>query len=346
MRNKIAIILCLVVSFAFMLSACSGNVQEIANSQTISYNLRTHGDTGAPVTTGSSSTVGSTGINEPEATAGKQTPDNKTANPGVTATKDKPSATLMASPTASPAASPTASTPKPVQNSPAIEVTPYGEVPVFYPDEPNADKPLSGKVIGLDPGHQAKGNSQKEPNAPGSSVMKAKCTTGATGAFTGTLESEINLSVALMLKDYLLEQGATVVMVRQSQNVDISNAQRALVFNEYETDLSIRLHCNSFSNQSVKGVLMMKPQKHAYLKESYDASEMIIKEVISETGALRRDDIITSDMTGFNWCTRPVVLIEMGFLSNPEEDRLLSSTEYQNKLARAICSGTVKYFLS
>ena len=227
-----------------------------------------------------------------------------------------------------------------------IEVTPYGEVPVFYPDDTGKDKPLSGKVIGLDPGHQAKGNSQKEPNAPGSSVLKAKCTTGATGVVTGTLESEINLSVALMLKDYLLEQGATVVMVRDTQNVDISNAQRALVFNEHEVDLSIRVHCNSTVNQSVKGILMMKPKNHIYLNESYEASEMIIKEVISATGAIRREDIITSDMTGFNWCTRPIVLIEMGFLSNPEEDRLLSSREYQDKLAKAICSGTVKYFIS
>ena len=91
---------------------------------------------------------------------------------------------------------------------------------------------------------------------------------------------------------------------------------------------------------------MMKPKNHIYLNESYEASEMIIKEVISATGAIRREDIITSDMTGFNWCTRPIVLIEMGFLSNPEEDRLLSSREYQDKLAKAICSGTVKYFIS
>ena len=342
MQYKKIIISVLLLSAVFALSACSNS----NDTQTGLYKTDEHLVSAAVLTTGIPETEMPTiSRNEstitpvqsmPEKTTERQTSGNNSSEPA------NPTKTPQV--TASPYHSP--STAKQTQTT-VNGVTPYsGRIPVFYPKDASKDKPLSGKVIGLDPGHQAKGNSQKEPNAPGSSVLKAKCTTGATGTVTGTLESEINLSVALMLKDYLLEQGAVVVMIRDTQDVDISNAQRALVFNEYKADLSIRVHCNSTVNQSVKGILMMKPQSHIYLDESYEASEAIIKEVISATGAVRREDIITSDMTGFNWCTRPTVLIEMGFLSNPEEDRLLSSSEYQDKIARAICGGTIKYFTS
>ncbi|MGM9933770.1 MAG: N-acetylmuramoyl-L-alanine amidase, partial [Clostridium sp.] len=48
------------------------------------------------------------------------------------------------------------------------------------------------------------------------------------------------------------------------------------------------------------------------------------------------------DMTGFNWSKVPVILVEMGFMSNPEEDKLLSDEGYQNKLAQGLCNGIVK----
>ena len=99
-----------------------------------------------------------------------------------------------------------------------------------------------GKVICIDAGHQARGNSSLEPNGPGSSTMKAKVTTGATGCVTGKTESQINLEVALKLQEALSNQGYTVVMCRTSQNVDLSNAQRAQMANEANADANeIRL---------------------------------------------------------------------------------------------------------
>ena len=50
------------------------------------------------------------------------------------------------------------------------------------------------------------------------------------------------------------------------------------------------------------------------------------------------------DMTGFNWSTVPVILIEMGFMSNAEEDKLLATDDYRNKLAKGLYNGCVSFF--
>lgn len=58
---------------------------------------------------------------------------------------------------------------------------------------------------------------------------------------------------------------------------------------------------------------------------------------MSNRGVIERNDL-----TGFNWSKVPVVLVEMGFMSNPEEDRLLSDDNYQNKLAEGLCKGIME----
>ncbi len=122
------------------------------------------------------------------------------------------------------------------------------------------------KVIAIDAGHQLRGNNAKEPNGPGSSVKKAKVTSGTSGCATKLPEYKLNLQVAKKLKKELVKRGYKVVMVRTSHNVNISNVQRAQMANRAKADAFVRIHANSASSSSVSGALTIAPtSKNRYL---------------------------------------------------------------------------------
>lgn len=204
--------------------------------------------------------------------------------------------------------------------------------------------PGKGKVICIDAGHQGKGNSDKEPNGPGSSTMKAKVTSGATGCVTGTAESKINLQVAQKLQQILSQRGYHVIMCRISQDVNISNAQRAMIANNANAAAFVRLHCDSSESSSPTGTMTMAPStSNRYCSEIATSSQKLAQSILnhtcSTTGSKSRGVTITDTMTGLNWAQVPVTIIEMGFLSNPSEDRLLNDSSYQEKLALGIANG-------
>lgn len=203
---------------------------------------------------------------------------------------------------------------------------------------------LTGKVIGIDPGHQAKSNSEQEPVAPGASETKKKVSSGTQGRWTRVPEYQVNLDVGLKLKALLESNGATVIMTRETNNVDISNAERAILFNDKKTDLAIRLHCNGSENQEKHGAFMLVPKSNPFLEECNSAAKDVIDEFCKATGAKNLGVTVRSDMTGFNWSERMVILIEMGHMTNEAEDKKLSDPEYQNKMAQGIYNGICKYF--
>ena len=215
---------------------------------------------------------------------------------------------------------------------------------------PKTDAPsgiLKGVKIGIDPGHQGKGNSSKEPVAPGSAVVKSKVSSGTQGKWTRVPEYQVVLDVGLMLRDLLEAQGATVYMVRETHAVDISNAERATMMNDLNTDLVIRIHCNGSENSNVYGACMLVPsgtnntQIHGV---STEAGTVILNSFVKATGAKNAGIIKRSDLTGFNWSTVPVCLIEMGYMSNKDEDYKLTSKDYQVKCADGLYRGILEYF--
>jgi N-acetylmuramoyl-L-alanine amidase len=236
---------------------------------------------------------------------------------------------------------------KETQGAPREETqdAPRGEAPAV----PSAGKPLAGRVIAIDPGHQQKQNSGKEPVAPGSSVTKAKVSSGTAGVSSKTPEYAITLAVGLKLRDLLASAGATVVMTRETNDVDISNAERAKIGNDARADISIRIHADGSENSSVKGISMLAPSAAHVGQTIADASAKagaaVLGEVIAKTGAKDRGVVSRDDMTGFNWSTVPAILIEMGFMSNADEDSLLNTGAYQDKLAEGMRDGLVKYFM-
>ena len=206
----------------------------------------------------------------------------------------------------------------------------------------------NNRLIVIDAGHQALGNSEQEPIGPGASETKAKVTTGATGVSTGKLESLINLEVALKLQQKLEMSGYQVKMIRTSQDVNISNRERAMVANDSNCAAFIRLHCNSADSSSASGTLTIAPStNNPYCSQiaeaSYNLSKRVVDNICSQTGSKNRGVMINDTMSGINWCKVPVTIVEMGFLSNYEEDRLLSDSSYQDKIVNGIVKGINEY---
>ena len=230
---------------------------------------------------------------------------------------------------------------EPTQKTPSSSQT--TETPKTYTATPN------NKVIVIDPGHQGKGNSSKEANGPGSSTMKAKVTTGATGVSSKKAESQINLEVGLKLRSELQSRGYTVIMTRTSQNVNMSNQQRAKVGNSNNAAAVIHLHCDSASSSSARGAHTIAISKNnPYCPQLYSESSRLASSVISSytqaTGIKSRGVSYRNDLTGLNWSEVPAIYIEMGFISNSTEDQFLSSSASQSQCAKGIADGIDKYF--
>ena len=207
----------------------------------------------------------------------------------------------------------------------------------------------SGYLIVIDAGHQRYGNYDKEPLGPGSSELKAKVTSGTAGCVTGLAEYELNLTLALKLQKELESRGYQVIMVRTTHDIDISNSQRAEVANNANADAFIRIHANGSDNQSVHGAMTIcqtssNPYNASLYAESKELSENVLDELVAATGCKKQRVWETDTMSGINWCQVPVTIVEVGYMSNPDEDRLLASEDYQNKLVLGMANGIDKTF--
>lgn len=262
---------------------------------------------------------------------------SKTANIIIydTTPTNKPTQTIMPTQTIIPTMNPT--------NKPTIK-------PTIEPDNtPSKEKLLEGLKICIDPGHQLKGNYDKELCAPWSDTLKSKVTSGTTGNFVGTDEYIINLQIAQKIKEKLIFYGADVLMIRETHDVDISNKERAEISNNFGADITLRIHCNSADSSTAEGIDL-------YVRGSGDGSEeykiqseldyniatKMLDYICNATNAKKRYVNKSDIYTGINWCKNTCIIIECGFMSNEKEDKLLNSPEYQEKIAE----GITNYFLS
>jgi N-acetylmuramoyl-L-alanine amidase len=206
----------------------------------------------------------------------------------------------------------------------------------------------SAPLVVIDPGHDLYGNSATEPIGPGSSTRKIKDGGGTRGVVSGKPEAVINLAVSKRLAVLLRRAGLRVAMTRTTtSHVSMGNIARAQFANRRHAAALVRVHCDG-STSGMTGTHTLYPVYHrGWTDDIYKSSLRLAKLVQAGlVGSLRfpnRGLDARSDMTGFNWANVPVILPEIGFLTNPGEDRVLASSAGQQKAAVGMCRGILRF---
>lgn len=192
--------------------------------------------------------------------------------------------------------------------------------------------PLSGKVIILDPGHGG-------PDG------------GASGG--DVLEKDIALSISKMVRDYLQEQGALVIMTRE-QDEDLAGdvqgyrarkqadlIQRVSLINDSQADLFLSIHLNAFPSSKSSGAQTFYTLRYS---ENKEVAKFIQAEFIDNLENTKRQAKVIDNVYIMKYAKKPGALIEVGFLSNGEERNQLIKTAYQNKVAISIYEGIMRFY--
>lgn len=175
------------------------------------------------------------------------------------------------------------------------------------------------KVICLDAGHGG-----ADPGAIGRS---------------GTKEKDIALIVTQKVRDILVEDHN--VLLTRTGDCYLNLTERGLIANSMSADIFVSIHCNAFADKGVKGI-------ETYHYPTSTLGRLLALEIqralISVTDTIDRG-VKTADFQVLRETQMPAALVELGFLTNEKEEKLLSTEKYQDTLAKAIAHGIKEYLL-
>ena len=204
-------------------------------------------------------------------------------------------------------------------------------------------------TIVLDPGHNLYPNLATEPIGPGSSTFKIKDGGGTHGIVTGQSEASVNLRIAFRLRTLLRADGLHVIMTRHKTCCrSKGNIARARIANRAHAALFLRIHADGSTDHSVAGTSMLYPALHAgwtddIFGRSRQAARIVQARLVHRLGWPDRGLVPRGDLTGFNWANVPAILTEVGFLTNPSEDRALATGATVRRIARGLEGGVLHY---
>ena len=205
---------------------------------------------------------------------------------------------------------------------------------------------LKGRTIGIDPDGQVAVDNELEPIAPGSRAMSARMDEHITGRVTGMQDYLINMSVALVLKAMLELEGATVVLTKGDVESNLSNSARARLLSENyggtECDVIIRVSCNDSDNTTARG--SVSAVRFGLPEEVYELARRILVNIETRTGIPAYGLSYTTYNTFLNWNTSPAISVEMGYLSNLSDEKILAEESYQDQISGAIRDALVEIY--
>lgn len=216
--------------------------------------------------------------------------------------------------------------------------TPVPSTPTPSPVPVEDDHPdLTGLVIVIDPGHQKDFDYDKEESIPGTNADKERGTPGATGIDSGNKEYELTLQYAIVMKEYLESCGAEVILTRESNDVSISNIERAEIAVDNNADYFIRLHADAAPDSDIRGVKVYVPSTGKYASSSSEEGKSLADTVADAIGSSSLGVIQSNMYTGLNHAdsVKSFQLV-IGYLSNSEDDALLGNEDTAYKVAVAV----------
>lgn len=200
---------------------------------------------------------------------------------------------------------------------------------------PTVSLPVSGKTIVIDAGHGKPDEGAQSNN--------------------GTTEAETNLKIALKLQNLLEQSGSSVILTRSDENAiydidaktlkqkkisDIHN--RVKIGNESSADIFVSIHLNKIPQQQYDG------WQTFYNAQSEEGQKLAVSIQNNLNDAIQKENNRVAKSIDNIYIVKhveiPMTIVECGFLSNPEEERLLLADEYQNRLAWGIYNGIIDYF--
>jgi N-acetylmuramoyl-L-alanine amidase len=214
--------------------------------------------------------------------------------------------------------------------------------------EPEDGEETVHKIV-IDPAKQASFDAVEEQVGPGSEETKSGVAESITGTAYETKESELNLAIALLLKQELTDRGYEVVLTREDDNVDITNKARAELANDENADIFVRIQMTESENADLSGTVAFcitpdTPYDSSLYEDGKALATRLLQGVTEENDISNKGIIETDGMTALNWADMPSASISLGFLSNEDDEKNLADEDYRKKLVTGLANGIDYYF--